>query len=151
MALITVYDDNYYMKLAMQEAQIAFDADEVPIGVVLVYKNQIIAKSHNQTELLRDVTAHAEILSITSASSQLDMKYLKKCSLYVSLEPCIMCAGALRWSQLGRLVYAAEDRKQGFMRYGKELLHPKTKIQYGLMKEESEKLLQRFFQNKRQK
>jgi len=100
---------------------------------------------------LRDVTAHAEILSITSASSQLDMKYLKKCSLYVSLEPCIMCAGALRWSQLGRLVYAAEDRKQGFMRYGKELLHPKTKIQYGLMKEESEKLLQRFFQNKRQK
>ena len=151
MALLTVYDDNYYMKLAMQEAQIAFDADEVPIGVVLVYKNQIIAKSHNQTELLRDVTAHAEILSITSASSQLDMKYLKKCSLYVSLEPCIMCAGALRWSQLGRLVYAAEDRKQGFMRYGKELLHPKTKIQYGLMKEESEKLLQRFFQNKRQK
>ncbi|MBK8735730.1 MAG: nucleoside deaminase [Saprospiraceae bacterium] len=151
MALITVYDDNYYMKLAMQEAQIAFDADEVPIGAVLVYKNQIIAKSHNQTELLRDVTAHAEILSITSASSQLDMKYLKKCSLYVSLEPCIMCAGALRWSQLGRLVYAAEDRKQGFMRYGKELLHPKTKIQYGLMKEESEKLLQRFFQNKRQK
>ena len=139
------------MKLAMQEAQIAFDADEVPIGAVLVYKNQIIAKSHNQTELLRDVTAHAEILSITSASSQLDMKYLKKCSLYVSLEPCIMCAGALRWSQLGRLVYAAEDRKQGFMRYGKELLHPKTKIQYGLMKEESEKLLQRFFQNKRQK
>ncbi len=151
MALITVYDDNYYMKLSMQEAQIAFDADEVPIGAVLVYKNQIIAKSHNQTELLRDVTAHAEILSITSASSQLDMKYLKKCSLYVSLEPCIMCAGALRWSQLGRLVYAAEDRKQGFMRYGKELLHPKTKIQYGLMKEESEKLLQRFFQNKRQK
>jgi len=151
MALITVYDDNYYMKLAMQEAQIAFDADEVPIGAVLVYKNQIIAKSHNQTELLRDVTAHAEILSITSASSQLDMKYLKKCSLYVSLEPCIMCAGALRWSQLGRLVYAAEDRKQGFMRYGKELLNPKTKIQYGLMKEESEKLLQRFFQNKRQK
>ncbi|HOJ91920.1 MAG TPA: nucleoside deaminase [Saprospiraceae bacterium] len=148
---MTVYDDNYYMKLAMQEAQIAFDADEVPIGAVLVYKNQIIAKSHNQTELLRDVTAHAEILSITSASSQLDMKYLKKCSLYVSLEPCIMCAGALRWSQLGRLVYAAEDRKQGFMRYGKELLHPKTKIQYGLMKEESEKLLQRFFQNKRQK
>ena len=134
MALITVYDDNYYMKLAMQEAQIAFDADEVPIGAVLVYKNQIIAKSHNQTELLRDVTAHAEILSITSASSQLDMKYLKKCSLYVSLEPCIMCAGALRWSQLGRLVYAAEDRKQGFMRYGKELLHPKTKIQYVLMK-----------------
>lgn len=151
MALITVYDDNYYMKLAMQEAQIAFDADEVPIGAVFVYKNQIIAKSHNQTELLRDVTAHAEILSITSASSQLDMKYLKKCSLYVSLEPCIMCAGALRWSQLGRLVYAAEDRKQGFMRYGKELLHPKTKIQYGLMKEESEMLLQRFFQNKRQK
>jgi len=151
MALLTVYDDNYYMKLAMQEAQIAFDADEVPIGVVLVYKNQIIAKSHNQTELLRDVTAHAEILSITSASSQLDMKYLKKCSLYVSLEPCIMCAGALRWSQLGRLVYAAEDRKQGFMRYGKELLHPKTKIQYGLMKEESEVLLQRFFQKKRQK
>ena len=151
MALITVYDDNYYMKLAMQEAQIAFDADEVPIGAVLVYKNQILAKTHNQTELLRDVTAHAEILSITSASSQLDMKYLKKCSLYVSLEPCIMCAGALRWSQLGRLVYAAEDRKQGFMRYGKELLHPKTKIQYGLMKEESEKLLQRFFQNKRQK
>jgi tRNA(adenine34) deaminase len=151
MALLTVYDDNYYMKLAMQEAQIAFDADEVPIGAVLVYKNQIIAKSHNQTELLRDVTAHAEILSITSASSQLDMKYLKKCSLYVSLEPCIMCAGALRWSQLGRLVYAAEDRKQGFMRYGKELLHPKTKIQYGLMKEESEVLLQRFFQKKRQK
>ena len=88
-------------------------------------QNQIISKSHNQTELLSDVTAHAEILAITSASSQLDMKYLKKCTLYVSLEPCIMCAGALRWSQLGRLVYAAEDRKQGFMRFGKELLHPK--------------------------
>ena len=130
MALITVYDDNYYMKLAMQEAQIAFDADEVPIGAVLVYKKPNHCKKTNQ--------------SISETT-------LTECTLYVTLEPCIMCAGALRWSQLGRLVYAAEDRKQGFMRYGKELLHPKTKIQYGLMKEESEKLLQRFFQNKRQK
>jgi len=149
MALLTVYDDNYYMKLALREAKIAFEAEEVPIGAVLVYKNQIISKSHNQTELLSDVTAHAEILAITSASSQLDMKYLKKCTLYVSLEPCIMCAGALRWSQLGRLVYAAEDRKQGFMRFGKELLNPKNKIQFGLMNGESEQLLQSFFQKKR--
>lgn len=147
--MIIVYDDAYFMKLALQEAHKAYEAGEVPIGAILVHNKQILSKSHNQTELLHDVTAHAEILAITAASSLLDAKYLKGCTLYVTLEPCIMCAGALRWAQLSKLVYAAEDSKQGFMRYGKDLLHPKTKVQYGLMNDEAKNLLQKFFQSKR--
>lgn len=137
------------MKLALAEARKAALAGEVPIGAVLVHNHKILAKSHNQTELLHDVTAHAEILAITSGSEFLGSKYLKNCTLYVTLEPCPMCAGALKWAQLSKLVYAAEDVKNGFMKYGKEILHPKTTIEFGLMSEESSELLQKFFESKR--
>lgn len=137
------------MKMALAEARKAQLAGEIPIGAVLVHQNKILAKSHNQTELLHDVTAHAEMLAITSGSEFLGSKYLKNCSLFVTLEPCVMCAGALRWSQLGRLVYGAEDEKLGFMRYGKDLLHPKTQVEFGLCSEEAGLLLKKFFKDKR--
>ncbi|HRI01018.1 MAG TPA: nucleoside deaminase [Saprospiraceae bacterium] len=147
--MIQIFSDQYFMKIALQQALQAQEAGEVPIGAVLVHGKTILAKTYNQTELLTDVTAHAEILAITAAANQLNSKYLKECTLYVSLEPCIMCAGALHWSQIGKLVYAAEDPKQGFMRYGKELLHPKTKLQYGLMADEAGMLLKEFFARRR--
>ncbi len=137
------------MKLALAEARKAELAGEIPIGAVLVHQHKILAKSHNQTELLHDVTAHAEMLAITSGSEFLGSKYLKNCTLYVTLEPCVMCAGALRWSQLARLVYGAEDDKLGFMRYGKDLLHPKTQVEFGLCSEDASLLLKRFFSAKR--
>lgn len=137
------------MKIALAEAKKAEMAGEIPIGAVLVHNHKILSKTHNQTELLQDVTAHAEILAITSGSEFLGSKYLKNCCLYITLEPCIMCAGALRWSQLSRLVYAAEDERLGFMRYGKELLHPKTQVEFGLCGEESSEMIKRFFKNKR--
>lgn len=144
-----VLGDQYYMKQAIIEAQKAYDADEVPIGAVIVCNRQIIARAYNQTQLLNDVTAHAEILAITSASAFLQSKYLHDCTLYVTLEPCLMCAGALAWSQIGKIVYGAADEKGGFMKYGKEVLHPKTNLAYGELEEESRKLLQGFFQKKR--
>jgi len=147
--VISVFSDEYFMKMALSEARKAKMAGEVPIGAVLVHEQQIMAKTYNQTELLRDVTAHAEILAISAGSEFLGSKYLKNCTLFVTLEPCVMCAGALRWVQLSRLVYAAEDEKQGFMRYGKSILHPKTKVSFGLMTEESEELLKSFFETKR--
>lgn len=147
--MISVFSDEYFMKMALSEARKAKLAGEVPIGAVLVHEQQIMAKTYNQTELLRDVTAHAEILAISAGSEFLGSKYLKNCTLYVTLEPCVMCAGALRWVQLNKLVYAAEDEKQGFMRYGKSILHPKTKVSFGLMAEESEELLKTFFESKR--
>jgi len=137
------------MKLALQEARIAFENGEIPIGAVVVCQNQIIARAHNQTELLNDVTAHAEMVALTSAENFLGSKYLDGCSLYVTLEPCIMCSGALAWAQLDRLVYGASDDKRGFMRYGKELLHPKTKVEFGVMMEECSELLKQFFQKRR--
>lgn len=149
--MLTVYSDEYFMKLALAEAKKAALAGEIPIGAILVHHQKILSKSHNQTELLQDVTAHAEILAITSGSEFLGSKYLKNCTLYVTLEPCPMCAGALRWSQLSKLVYAAEDDKNGFMKYGKEILHPKTQIEFGLMSEESSLLLKSFFKSKRSK
>ncbi|MCC6816056.1 MAG: nucleoside deaminase [Saprospiraceae bacterium] len=147
--MINLYSEEHFMKLALAEARKAALAGEVPIGAVLVHNHKILAKSHNQTELLHDVTAHAEILAITSGSEFLGSKYLKNCTLYVTLEPCPMCAGALKWAQLSKLVYAAEDVKNGFMKYGKEILHPKTTIEFGLMSEESSELLQKFFESKR--
>jgi tRNA(adenine34) deaminase len=147
--MITVYDDAYFMRQALQEAETAFEKDEVPVGAVIVCKNKIIARAHNQTQMLTDVTAHAEILAITSASNFLNNKYLKDCTLYVTLEPCVMCAGALFWTQIDRVVYAAPDDKRGFMRYGKELLHPDTKIEMGIMMDESSHLLMEFFRKKR--
>jgi len=137
------------MKMALDEAKKAIAAGEVPIGAVIVYKQQILAKAHNQTELLKDVTAHAEILAITAASQHVNSKYLKDCTIYVSLEPCPMCAAALRWAQIGRLVYAAEDEKMGYMRFGNGLLHPKTKIEFGLLHTESSDLISSFFKAKR--
>lgn len=137
------------MKLALAEARKAYDMDEVPIGAILVYQNTLLSRNHNQTELLHDVTAHAEILAISSASQYMGSKYLEECTLYVTLEPCPMCAAAMKWSQLGKLVYAAEDEKSGYLRFGNGLLHPKTKIEFGLLREESADLLKSFFKNKR--
>ena len=147
--MISVFSDTYFMKQAFLEAQKAFDKGEVPVGAIVVCNEQIIARAHNNTEQLTDVTAHAEIMAMTAASTYLRNKYLNDCTLYVTLEPCIMCAGAIHWAQLGRLVYGASDEKRGFMRYGKELLHPKTKLEYGIMNKECGELMTRFFQQKR--
>lgn len=137
------------MKQAIAEAQIALEKDEIPVGAVIVSKQRIIARSHNQTEILKDVTAHAEMLAITSASSYLGAKYLKECTMYITLEPCVMCAGALRWAQLGKLVYGATDDKAGFSRFGRELLHPKTKVAFGIKHEECAEMMTQFFKKKR--
>ncbi|MGK0388738.1 MAG: tRNA(adenine34) deaminase [Maribacter sp.] len=147
--MIQPFSDEYFMRKALQEAQAAFEAGEVPVGAIVVANNHIIAKAHNQTELLTDVTAHAEILALTAASDYLGGKYLKGCTLYVTLEPCIMCAGALAWSQIDKIVFGAEDAKRGFMRYGKELLHPKTELAYGILQEECGDIMKVFFQSKR--
>lgn len=137
------------MKQALLEAEKAFEGDEIPVGAVVVCRDRIIARAHNQTELLNDVTAHAEMLALTAAANALGSKYLNECTLYVTLEPCPMCAGGLAWAQLGRLVYGASDDKRGFMRYGKTMLHPKTKVEFGIRMEECSELMQRFFQAKR--
>lgn len=147
--MLTIFSDTHFMEQALKEAQKAYEADEIPVGAVVVCNNQIIARAHNQTELLGDVTAHAEMLALTAAANHLGSKYLDECTLYVTLEPCPMCAGALAWSQLGRLVYGAGDEKRGFMRYGKMLLHPKTKVEFGIKMEECGNLLTHFFRNKR--
>ncbi len=147
--MITVYNDAYFMRQAMQEARLAAEAGEVPVGAVVVCEGRIIARAHNQTERLGDVTAHAEILALTAATHHLGSKYLDECTLYVTLEPCPMCAGALAWAQLKRLVFAASDDKRGFMRFGKSLLHPKTKVEMGLLSEEASQIIKYFFQRKR--
>ncbi len=147
--MLSIFSDEYFMKIAFQEAQKAADADEVPVGAVIVCNNQVLAKAHNQTELLTDVTAHAEMLAITAAMQNLGSKYLNECTLYVTLEPCVMCAGALAWSQIGKIVYAAEDEKRGFERIGRKLLHPKTEVNIGIMQNESSHLIKEFFKKKR--
>lgn len=147
--MLTIFSDEYFMAQAIKEAEKAKEAGEIPVGAVVVCQKQIIARAHNQTQILNDVTAHAEILAITSASSYLGAKYLKDCRLYVTLEPCIMCAGALFWSQIDRVVYGASDEKRGFMRYGKELLHPNTKLEYGIKHDECSDLIKLFFEDKR--
>ncbi len=143
--MLTVISDDYFMTQAIREAEKARDNGEVPVGAVVVCRNQIIARAHNQTQLLTDVTAHAEIMAITTAASYLGSKYLKECTLFVTLEPCIMCAGALFWSQIDRVVYGASDEKRGFMRYGKELLHPVTKLEYGIKHDECAEIIRAFF------
>ena len=145
----TALSDTHFMKLAIREAQAAFDAGEVPVGAVIVCQNQIIARAHNQTEQLTDVTAHAEIIALTAAAQNLGSKYLDECTLYVTLEPCVMCAGALAWAQLGRLVFGAADEKRGFLKHGKELLHPKTKMEMGILMDECQQLMVDFFRQKR--
>ncbi|SFT12493.1 tRNA(adenine34) deaminase [Zhouia amylolytica] len=142
------FDDNYFMKKALQEAEMAFDKGEVPVGAVVVIDNKIIAKSHNLTETLNDVTAHAEMQAITAAANYLGGKYLIDCTLYVTLEPCQMCAGALYWSQISKIVYGAKDEKRGFETMG-TTLHPKTKIIGGVMENEAATLMKRFFIEKR--
>lgn len=142
------FDDIYFMKRALQEAEIALDKNEVPIGAVIVMNNQIIARAHNLTETLNDVTAHAEMQAFTAAADFLGGKYLKECTLYVTLEPCQMCAGASYWTQIGRIVYGASEEKRGFLVMN-TTLHPKTVVVGGVLEEECGKLLKRFFIEKR--
>jgi len=142
-------DDNFYMKQALQEAKCAFEEDEIPVGAVIVCGDRIIARAHNLTERLSDVTAHAEMQAITAASEYLGGKYLNDCTLFVTVEPCIMCAGALGWSQIGRVVYGAGDEKRGFQRFAPQALHPKTQLVSGVMEEECAALMKEFFQRKR--
>lgn len=149
--MIQPFDDMYFMKQAYAEACKAAERGEVPVGAVITYKDRIIARSYNETERLKDVTAHAEILTITAAAHALGSKYLHDCKLYVTLEPCVMCAGALYWSQISAVIYGAEDEKRGFSRIGRELLHPSTKVEYGLMHEECSQLLKDFFAKRRKK
>jgi len=143
-----IYDDTYFMKKALVEAELAFEQGEVPVGAVIVVNQQIIARAHNLTERLNDVTAHAEMQAITSASNYLGGKFLHHCTLYVTLEPCQMCAGALYWSQISRIVYGAEDKERGFQTMGTKL-HPKTKLEGGVLAKEASDLLKRFFVEKR--
>ena len=142
-------ESTYFMERAMEQAILAFEKDEVPVGAVIVCEGRIIGRGYNQAEHLRDVTAHAEMIAMSAACEFLGSKYLEECTLYVTLEPCVMCAGALRWAQIGKMVYGAADDKYGFMKYGKDILHPKTKLEYGLMEEDAKVLLQRFFKAKR--
>lgn len=146
--MIDPFDDTYFMKMALQEAEIAYEKGEVPVGAVIVAGNRIIARAHNLTERLIDVTAHAEMQAITAAANFLGGKYLQDCTLYVTLEPCQMCAGALYWSQISRIVYAAKDEERGFLAVQAKL-HPKTVVLGGLMEEEASELLKRFFIQKR--
>jgi len=146
---INPFDDTYFMKEALKEAQKAFIKDEVPVGAVIVCENQIIARAHNYTETLNDVTAHAEMQAFTAAVDYLGGKYLNECTLYVTLEPCVMCGGASYWAQLKKIVFGAADEKRGFSILSENILHPKTEFESGLMKEECSKLLTDFFQSKR--
>mgnify|MGYP001410254717 CR=1 FL=1 len=147
--MIEIYNDEFFMKQALLEAKKAFDKDEVPVGAVVVLKNRIIARGHNLTEQLSDVTAHAEVQAITSAAQFLGSKYLKGCTMYVSLEPCVMCAGALFWSQIDKVVFAARDEKRGASRCEPPVYHPSTLVVKGPYQEESRQLLKGFFSKKR--
>lgn len=142
-------DDKFYMKQALAEAERAAERGEVPVGAVVVCRDRIIARSHNLTETLNDVTAHAEMQAITAAENALGAKYLNDCTLYVTVEPCVMCAGAIAWSQLGKLVYGASDDKRGFMKYAPDALHPKTVVLSGVMSDECAQLMKDFFKKRR--
>ncbi len=144
-----ILDDAYFMKQALIEAQKAAERDEVPVGAVVVCKGRIIARSHNLTEVLNDVTAHAEMQAITAAANVLGGKYLVDCTLYVTVEPCVMCAGGIAWAQLGRLVFGAEDEKRGYQRYAPQALHPKTEVVKGVLGDECAALMKEFFAAKR--
>jgi tRNA(adenine34) deaminase len=147
--MISPYNDEYFMRQALLEARKAFDLDEVPVGAVVIANNKIIARAHNLTEKLNDVTAHAEIQAITAASEYLGAKYLTGCTLYVTLEPCVMCGGALYWSQIDKVVFAARDEKRGASKILDSIYHPKTLVTNGLLAEESARLLKDFFAKKR--
>ncbi len=143
------FSDEYFMKEALKEAQKAFDMDEIPVGAVIVAGNKIIARAHNLTETLNDATAHAEMQAVTAATEYMGAKYLNECTLYVTLEPCMMCAGALNWSQIGKIVYGASDEKRGYNIYQPPLFHPKTEIVPGIMENECATLMKDFFAKKR--
>lgn len=146
-----LYTDEYFMREALKEAVKAFDAGEIPVGAVVRCQNKIIARTHNQTEKLTDATAHAEMLAVTSAANYLGSKYLDECTLYVTLEPCVMCAGALHWSQLQKLVYGASDAQRGYSLVGSPLLHPKTEVVKGVKADECKQLIDQFFKRLREK
>lgn len=145
----TATDDARYMKMALAEAEQAYAEGEVPVGAVVVCRGRVIARAHNLTETLTDVTAHAEMQAVTAAANYLGGKYLSECVLYVTVEPCVMCAGALGWAQLGRLVYGAADEKRGYRRYAPQALHPKAEVVEGVMAEECAELMKRFFCERR--
>ena len=147
--MIQQTSDEHYMRQALKEAEQAFKADEVPVGVVIVCQDRIVARGHNLTERLNDVTAHAEMQAITAAANDMGGKYLRDCTLYVTLEPCVMCAGAMNWAQLGRVVFGAFDEKAGYRRIGGVLLHPKTQVTGGVLEAECADLLKAFFKRKR--
>ena len=142
-------DDTFYMRQALQEARKAAERGEVPVGAVVVCRDRIIARAHNLTETLNDVTAHAEMQAITAAANALGAKYLKDCTLYVTVEPCVMCAGAISWAQTGRLVFGAGDEKRGYRKYAPDALHPKTEVTDGLMADECAGLMKDFFSSRR--
>lgn len=137
------------MRKALQEAELAYEEGEIPVGAVIVCQDRVISRAHNLTETLHDVTAHAEMQAITAAANQLGGKYLKDCTLYVTVEPCVMCAGALGWSQMSRVVYGASDEKRGYEKYAPHAMHPKCEVTRGVLEEECRTLMQRFFKDKR--
>jgi len=139
------FTDEYFMKQALMQAKIAFEKNEVPVGAVIVYKDQIISRAHNLSETLNDATAHAEMQAITAASNMLGAKYLKDCTLYVTVEPCVMCAGASYWSQIKKIVYGTNDDKRGYSIFGKKIIHPRTEIIGGVLKQECAELISAFF------
>lgn len=147
--MITPTSDEHFMRQALKEAELAFKAEEVPVGVVIVWQDRIVARGHNLTERLNDVTAHAEMQSITAAAEHVGGKYLKDCTLFVTLEPCVMCAGAMHWAQLGRVVFGAFDEKAGYRRFGGALLRPRTQVTGGVLEAECADLLKAFFKRKR--
>ena len=147
---LSVFSDEHFMKEALKEAHKAYDMDEVPVGAIIVCNNQVIARAHNYTERLNDVTAHAEMQAFTSAAAHLGGKYLDECTLYVTLEPCVMCAGASMWTQLGKIVYGASDIKRGYLKHSSSrILHPKTKVICGVLENECSVLLKKYFAEKR--
>lgn len=146
---LNIFSDEYFMKVAFAEAKRAFEEDEIPVGAVIVCKNQVIARAHNMTEKLNDVTAHAEMIAFTSASNYLNSKYLEDCTLYVTLEPCNMCAGAAFWTQIDRIVFGASDEKRGYSKTSLKMIHPKTMITRGIMATECGELMKEFFRKKR--
>ena len=146
---IVPHSDEYFMKEALKEAEKAMMRDEIPVGAVIVYNNQVIGRAHNLTETLNDVTAHAEMQAFTAAANTLGGKYLSECTLYVTLEPCIMCAGASYWTQIGKIVYGAADEERGFTKIKKKILHPKTRVLSGILEQECSRILKDFFRKKR--
>lgn len=147
--MFTVFSPEYFMTQALKEAEKAFDDDEVPVGAIITLENKIIAKAYNQTEKLKDITAHAEIIAYTAAAQYLDSKYLPECTLYVTLEPCCMCAGMLKWAQFKKIVYGATDLKNGYQELNPKIIHPKTEVITGVLEEKCAHLLSTFFKQKR--